>query len=241
MVLPHGPIHPRMINSAPWKAGRRKRDIALIKRVVAGTKEEKTFDTITAQANVDSTQNYTVNLSLVPQGDTASTRDGDDIQAKHIDVTILIDPIHRIITSSTSYSYKYRVMLFKWNLSTVDSNPLTLPSYILEDVSTVARKLMSPYVISRDDKGEFTILYDKVHVFHQSAWVDNQTAASASSFNMSGSKCIRIRKSLRHKLSFVPTLTTGKGHIFLYVLGGDGAANAGVAVQSYARFKYLDN
>lgn len=135
------------------------------------------------------------NLSVVPQGDTDQTRDGDMLYCKGLSFNYACYP---------SETNVMRVIIFRWNVSNALASPT--PSSVLDNVGFVNSPLAN-YVQDQRRQRLFTILYDKIHGIN----LDNPTVVRH--------KYIKLRS----RIAFDAATTAGKGHIFLLVVSDSGA------------------
>lgn len=172
--------------------------------------EKKYFDVINTGAltNVSAINK----LSSVPQGQNDSQRIGDKLSLRNLQYTMEMscaDAFNRI-----------RITLVRWNRDDLNDPPTSGRIY-----QNLGLSLHSPFNFDSLRKGDFTILYDKVHnlVFGQDTTIKNVK------------KLIKIKSGI----NFNGGGTTGEGHVYS-VLTSDSGAVSHPAINEYTRITYID-
>jgi hypothetical protein len=127
-------------------------------------------------------------LTLVPQGDTDSSRDGDRLYLHEIRMRMNV----KINTTTPVF---FRVIIFQWF-------PNTVPQYnsILIDQHNTANAATSDY--QHDTRQMFNILYDKLVTL-------DTVAIPAVSIDVS------LEKGFRKKIQFATATTVGTNHVYV--------------------------
>lgn len=180
-----------------------------VKKMIHSQIEDKYTDYLYAYANQDyqSGLHNPVQLSSgIAQGIAQSERIGDKINIKSLRVRM---SIYHSTASAIDPVNNYRIVIFKWKLSTAISTPVV--GGILQYTSGVASLnygVDSPYLFKNKQDDDFAILYDKR--FSLSPW-DRSTVHD-----------IKLSKFLGN-INYVPGATTGSGHIYMFVQCDDGS------------------
>lgn len=129
--------------------------IARIAQQVVNRNVEWKYHDITASTTIDNAGAVAC-LSLVPQGDTDTTRDGDHLRATSLRVNYVLE-------SNTSTPGICRIIFFQWADDTTNSPPTV----------AAVMEATTPYsVVSHDYASRMKILSDEMHV------VDNTSSKS---------------------------------------------------------------
>lgn len=183
-----------------------KRIRAVTKSVLASQSELKYFDTLATAA--PDYAGYLQNLSLVPQGSTDISRDGDQLYATSIQIRGNIT-----LADTTNY---LRVILFCWKSDTTPDQ---------DDILTTTYKGSTNYVLApyhHDGRSMFTVLSDRTYFLHA-----DKTQVQ---FN--------ITKKLNKKMFFNAGGTSGKNQVWAMTLSDSAAvSHPSVAMVSRLRFR----
>lgn len=151
------------------------------------------------------------NLTLVPQGDTDLTRDGDKLMMK----TLRLDYMIAADTAS-AYPYVSRVMLVQ--VPEDSSGYVPSPATLLQNIGSAAEAIISPY--DHDNRYKHRVLYDKTHLISPGII---SVGSSAPADRRIVKRSVRITPPKKW-LQFSGGGTTSKNHIYLlhfnYTQGG---------------------
>ena len=155
-----------------------------------------------------------VQFTPIPQGDTDSQRQGDQVRLTSVQLRAYV----RLTAES---SYVFRCIIFRWNEHTSVSVP-TVGTVL--DIVGSANSPISTYVQDNVRQKLFKILYDKTIT------IDN-TGPSTKKFQM--------KRRLGTPLSFQAGTTDGRGHIYMLTISNQPPA---VASNYYYAYKvvYID-
>lgn len=172
--------------------------------------EKKYLDVL----NAGSLTNVTAinKLSGIPQGQNDSQRIGDKVTLRNLQYTMEMscaDTFNRI-----------RITLIRWNRD--DNTSVVTAAGVYQNLGL---SLHSPFNFDALRKGDFTILYDKVHnlVVNQDSTIKNVK------------KLIKIKSAI----NFNAAGTTGEGHIYSLLTSDSGAATH-PAINEYTRITFTD-
>lgn len=172
--------------------------------------EKKYFDV----NNAGSLTNVTAinKLSGVPQGQNDSQRIGDKLSLRNLQYKMEL-------AGADAYN-RIRVTIIRWNRD--DNNHVVTSGGVYQ---ALGLSLHSPFNFDALRKGDFTILYDKVHnlVLNQSNTIKNIN------------KTIKIKSGI----NFNAAGTTGEGHIYS-LLTSDSGGVAHPSINEYSRITYTD-
>lgn len=125
-----------------------------VQAMIAGKQTLKFFDNHTYVGSATST-GINIALSAIPQGNTDSTRSGDSVSLKTLEVR---GELYLQGTGGTNdFTNQVRVIVYMWH--PVSSGAAPVIASILQDVSVAQSLVMSGY--SWDSKPQFSVLYDK--------------------------------------------------------------------------------
>lgn len=172
--------------------------------------EKKYFDTV----NSGSLTNVTAvnKLSAIPAGTTDSQRVGDQCKMKNLQVKILLN--------AADASQTYRITLIRWNKDDSISAPTATDVY----QTALSTSMLSTPFWDNVRKGDFSILYDKVHT---------------QTLNNNAIYSFKIFRKMSSRLDFNAGGTTGKGHIYLLATSDSGAVSHPF-ISQYSRIVYTD-
>lgn len=167
-----------------------------VRDVLQNVQELKSFDTGLAQT-VSSTGTLT-KLTTVPQGDTDSARDGDQLLIKKFEVRGYCTP-----ADATNIC---RFLIFRWNVDDTSDAP-TLAE-ILQDAAS--SPWISPYNRDSRRSGKVVIIYDNIL----------GVCTSGPGIKTFKHEC----KWKALKINFEAAATTGVGHIYLLTVSDSTAS-----------------
>lgn len=121
----------------------------IAQQVVDRNVEWKFFDA-TFSATVDNAGTATC-LSLIPQGDTSESRDGDHLRA----TSIRVNDVYAGVTQANNVGTLLRVLYIQWQGDTTDAPPTV--AGVLEDTAAFS-------FLQHDNRGRMHILSDKMFV-----------------------------------------------------------------------------
>jgi hypothetical protein len=165
--------------------------VQLAQKVLKSKQELKSFDTGFSAAV--STAGTLQKISTIPQGDTDSTRDGDQLNIVRIDLLGSFQFADAINAG--------RLIIFRWNQD--DSSAAPVVADILQT--------LTPYSpMNRDN-----LRAKKFSVLHDQLCLVGATGPNISSIN--------LKRFFPSKINFQATATTGNGHIYVYMVSDSGA------------------
>lgn len=197
-----------------------KRQKNEVKRIIAVRQELKFFVTPTNAFQISST-GVTFPLTLVTQGDTDQTRDGDRLYAKKMYVRGYIE-----ISDTTNI---VRLVFYQWKPnSTATLGDIFLPG------PTGAIDVDSHY--NHDTRQQFKILWDRTFVLegNQSAATAPVTSASIRRFQMV------LSRGMNRQLQFNGGGTAATNHIYYAAISDSGIANHPELTMS-TKFMFTDS
>lgn len=109
--------------------------------------ESKWLDTLQSGLTLSGTAQLLTNATVIPEGDTANTRNGDSVRLTHYKTKFLI-------SANTSQTVTYQVRVIFWHQPVALQGTQLTASQILQDSSDI----LSPY--NMDTEG-YKVLYDK--------------------------------------------------------------------------------
>lgn len=181
-----------------------------VKRMIASRTEKKIF-TIDVNGSVSSTPAFN-HISVVPQGDADTSRDGDELYLKSVHWSWQM--------TGSDGTNRIRLVLFQWKedsaISAPDANDLLQ--------STTSAGLFG--VFRKDMASSYRILYDKI--------LNTDTYANVKS----GRK--NCYKGFTKKMSFTSGTTDGRHQIFTMVIS-DSAAATHPQIISQVALRFTDS
>lgn len=191
-----------------------------VKKMIDRAPETK-YHNVTSVSGVTYTADI-VELASVSQGDGATNREGDVISPTSLSFRYRLA---RDTTASTSSPDNVRFMIIQWH---VDSSVAT-PTFtdILQN-PTAQYMALSPLILNRSKRLKFTVLYDKVHY----NICDRSLGKEAHAQNW-------LTVYPKRKITYNAGATTGRGKIYIMVLGQQGSTTEDCAwlMDSTLRFK----
>jgi len=140
-------------------------------------------------------------VTLVAQGDTDSTRDGDAINMTSLQLRYLLQ-VNYALNVGTPTSV--RVILFQWmetgvpSMSTVLVDPTDTNTFFVHD-----------------NRSQYKILYDATHCIGPESNVATQPGNGGNPLMLTRS--VRVSPA-RKRLAFLSATTTGIGHIYVVII-----------------------
>lgn len=172
--------------------------------------EKKFFDV----NNAGSVTNVTAinKLSAVTQGQTDLQRIGDKLTLRNLQ--------YKLEMACSDAFNRVRVTIIRWNRD--DNSDVVTSARVYQ---ALGLSLHSPFNFDSLRKGDFTILYDKVHnmVLNQDTTIKN----------------INKRFKIKSSINFNAGGTTGEGHIYSLLTSDSGVA-AHPAINEYSRITFSD-
>lgn len=125
-----------------------------VQAMIASKQTLKFFDShVYAVATTTAGQQYAI--SAIPQGNTDSTRSGDSVSLKTVEVR---GELYLQGTGGTNdFTNQVRVVVYMWHPVSTGAAPV--PASIFQDFSVAQSGVMSAY--SWDSKPQFSVLYDR--------------------------------------------------------------------------------
>jgi hypothetical protein len=125
-----------------------------VRSLIAVAQEFKFFDSkVYATATTSSGQQYAV--SAIPQGDTDSNRDGDQVNLQRLE--IYFATFLQGTGGTNDFTDTVRLIVYRWHPMSTAAAPV--PANVLQDTSVAESIAMSNY--SWDNRKDYTILFDK--------------------------------------------------------------------------------
>lgn len=150
------------------------------------------------------------NLSAVTQGDTDTTRDGDQITLRSLEFNWSAEISY--VAASPDPSNKVRCVIFQWFPNSV---PVVADVFLTTFATTAWT--MTPY--NHDKRFMFRILYDKVIQLNLTyTWNGASMIATPSDNTYSNIHRVRISKFPHRKVQMEGTTTVGTNHIYVTFL-----------------------
>lgn len=181
----------------------------IAKKVVYKQAENKYFDTLTGVSYTD--VGIMIDLSLVPQGDTDITRDGDQLYATSLQIRGYLT-----VADNTNVA---RVIVFRWKCDSVPLNDNILDTTYKGSVNYVN----SGY--HHDGRSDFVVLSDKTY--------NMQLGTNRSQMRY------YLNKKLNHKINYNAGTTAGRNKIYMFVIS-DSAAIAHPTINTITRLNFRD-
>lgn len=216
---------------AGWKDGKRvaparKRATRLnpvqrrqVKALIKAPMEHKFFDSNTSAVGVPLTA-ILFQISVIPQGDTDITRDGDQLMLTSIDVRGMVN-----VADTTNL---VRLIFFQWR---PNSNP-ALTDILNTGVNGIVPDVYSMY--NHDQKGQFKVLYDKT--FKLAGF---GTSASPSGAVSQEIFKLTLAKKLIKKLQYINGTTAGMNQVW-YLAISDSTVSSDPTLTMKVRFNFID-
>jgi len=190
-----------------------------VKRIANKDRELKYLSTGLAIAS--STAMQSQDLTLVPQDDTDTGRDGDRLTLKTIHLKFsLIKNLSSLATSEY-----IRVFVFQWKPNTTNLAPTTAQLFLNDPVSG-GISCRSNWIV--DNKGQFTVLYDRM--FRMQGLVATASASIAQWHTK------RLYKRFNKTLQYNAGTTAGSGHIFFGTISDQAVNGITGALNAIIRF-----
>lgn len=200
-----------------------------VKQVMNRRTETKFWDEYEVKYAVGGAgSNYVQDLTLVPQGDTDTTRDGDKLTLTSLKLNYFIDP------QSAQLDHYFRIIILQWHELTAATTPSA--TSILQNVSTDRDAILSEY--TWDYKARFKIMYDRVHYIRPLT-----TNTGNYCENIPTQRISKFIKIPRKTIDYVAGGTNGNHHIFMvaFSCAVNGAAGASPYLNYNVRLTYKDS
>jgi len=125
-----------------------------VRQILTAGKEMKFFDSKEYQQAATSTPTQLA-LSAVPQGDTDSQRDGDQINLRSL--WIKFETYLQGTGGTNDFTDQVRLMVYRWHPMSTGSAPV--PASVLQDLSVAQSATMTPW--TWDNRKDYTVVLDK--------------------------------------------------------------------------------
>lgn len=214
---------PVIVKTRKQVAGKKHKKLRNMALKIRSALWEKKFLTINvALATLTNTGSVKGSVTNVPQGDGDSTRDGDRISCRSLEVFAYINTDPSVTAAFAANNALIRYVIFQWY-------PTTVPVYT--DVfggglSTTSRAPMAPY--NHDNRQLFRFLYDKIFVLNPS---------SANSSIIIHKKIINIPQK---NIQYASGSTQGTNEIYYMVICDGIALTANPTHTGIYKFNYSD-
>lgn len=187
---------------------------------VLNRREEKKYHPVITNAFLPVGTGSTYSLSEIPQGDSDSSRDGDQVYLTSIQFnwTLFIGT-----GPSSADNVMSRLILYQY-FDTITGGSAPATGSLLISVASEANIINSPY--NHDQRYKFRVLYDKVVSLNPLA-------------NRGASDSVMITKFPRHKIQYESGGVTGINKLFLFVITNS-STNQPV-INFYTKVNYKDN
>jgi len=185
--------------------------LRIARSVTSKVTEEKSFVASIPLATNITTGGVVVSLSAMSQGVTVTTRVGDRVRVKKMQIkyTVIVGATG-IVSGADKYN-SVRVIIFKWRVS----NAITAPTAgnILDNASSATSTNM---MYNHDGRNDYHIVYDKTHVVFNTP-VQDGTSTSWEHGPNSAFTCeapITLRNLGNREIAYESNTTTGDGLYF---------------------------
>lgn len=125
-----------------------------MRSLIAVAQEPKFFDSKEYQQAATSTPTQLA-ISAVPQGDTDSTRDGDQINL--LSLEIKFETYLQGTGGTNDFTDQVRLMVYRWHPMSTSSQPV--PASVLQDLSVTQSATMT--LCTWDNRKDYTVILDK--------------------------------------------------------------------------------
>lgn len=214
----------RRRETAHLSAAKRKEVKEIAKRVVNQGKETKHLETTGSAVAVTQTAVLT-NLTAIPQGDTVSTRSGDQVK-----LTRLYGRLNVLQDDGGTGSNRMRFLIIQWKPNNADE---AISYSKLFESGTAANIAIDDFVNDKVDRAKFKVLWDKTLLLPPES--DHTTNPNKLyKINLFG-------KKLARKIIYEPTSTNGSGCLFLVHANSqaNAADDSAISYRFVAEFKDL--
>lgn len=188
--------------------------VSTVKKEVAKVMDKKVEKKYFDVNNAGGVTNVTAinKLSGVPQGQNDSQRIGDKLSLRNLQ--------YRLEMACGDAYNRIRITILRWNRD--DNTDVVTAGRVYQNLGL---SLHSPFNFDSLRKGDFTILYDKVHnlVLNQDTTIKNLV------------KTIKVKSGI----NFNAGGTTGEGHLYT-LLTSDSGAVTHPSINEYSRITYTD-
>lgn len=193
----------------PAYRGRRLVSKRYAQRIIAKAGEKKSWDTYVT--TTVGTAGTITDLTVMAQGDTDATRDGDQLMLKSLQFRYQLNGAITNMSGATptaaTFSSRVRFMIIQWF-------PPTTPTFAnVLDTGTITA-IHAPYDHSSSQK--MRVLYDRVHVVQHFVTMGTDPALTNLFFTTKTNSYTQkvLVKIPRRLLQFDTGATTGTGHLY---------------------------
>lgn len=194
-----------------------------IKKYISKTVEHKYKDTDRASTTVDATGNVYC-LSVIPQGDTDSQRNGDSVMPVYLRVK---GSCHGADSSNVM-----RVILIRWHPDSASVGDPALTDILQSTILSTTNAPYAPYI--HDKRNQFTVLSDRRYTLMGS--VDSSKYISSFDIKVN----LKRRKLMKKLIYTASDGTTGTDQIYICALS-DSTATSHPAIAFTSRLSYTDS
>lgn len=184
----------------------------MIKSSVNQIMEPKSFDQGLFIAPGNGSGAYIGCQSVIPQGDTDTTRDGDQLTISFIETR------YSCLVNATDVSNVLRVILFLWHFDNGEYAPAA------SDIVQLNTTPYSSYNRDSVKQRAFTVLHDGLHGVYSGG---------------PGIVCKYLKIKNKSKITFRSGGTTGKNHLY-YLVISDSSVSPFPTFAAYTRVQFLD-
>jgi hypothetical protein len=174
--------------------------------------EPKSYDAGLAVAVGNGGTGILQKMTTIPQGDTDTTRDGDQLSVEWSQLR------YNVIVNSTDVSNLIRVVLFVWHFDDGGQPPT------LATIFQASNTPLSAYNRDSVKERSFTVLSDRLHAVYSGGI---------------GHECAYEKNLKKFKITFTSGGNTGKNHIYLAAIS-DSAVTPFPSLNSYHRTQFFD-
>jgi len=192
-----------------------EREVVRIARsMISKSAEEKSFTATIALSTVVTTGGVVVPLTAMSQGVTVTTRVGDRVRVKKMQIkyTIVVGATG-VIAGADAYNV-LRVIVFKWKVSNAITAPTT--GNILDAASSAT---VTNQAYNHDGRGDYHICYDKSHrVFNTPVYNGAAISWQHGDNSAVNTDVITLGSLGKREIAYESNTTTGDGLYFALVV-----------------------
>lgn len=192
---------------------------AIVRREFKNLAERK-MSAYETQHDVSTTMSSAALLAPA-QGDSTSTRTGDQVTPVRLWGRILLD---RDVGGATATSMRMRVLIIRWKPNNADEAPAA---------ATIFRNTAEPasgFVTNLADRGKFDVLYDRL-----------VTLGNHADDTIKAQRILKVNIPFPMKPVIYDTgATTGRGIPYLITLGSVAAGASNGTAQPYFHLRFID-
>lgn len=194
---------------------------AAVREMIKGVPERKYY---AITGNTGTYSPFVVDFSNISQGDTISTREGDVI------TPVSLNMKYRIIRDSgvaAATPDTVRLIIAHWHPDTALTGTPAITDIL--QTGTAAGFLESGYKFNKNERSQFSIVYDRTHrnLFERALGRD----ACAQGW---------VRTPLRKKIKFNAAATTGSNKLYMFVISQSVSATEDCAIVYDAIVRFTD-